>query len=223
MEEQNDKGFQLGVNVNRLNRLAHPDLLALQDNLVPPANLAIPAVPDNLVNLVRMQKPAQLTMEPASNAHLDQPAQLEMTDNPAATALLATLELLEQLPHLDHPDLQAQLVMLVLPDKMVNPVDPDNLVKMGNAELANQARKVLPDHPVQMEILVALDSLVDPDNQVDQVLLVVLDKTVVPVNLAEMDNLVKLVNLAQMLPIVLAHLERLLLHLTMRRQIQGIK
>jgi len=223
LEERNGKGFQLGVNVNRLNRLAHPDLLALQDNLVPLANLAIPAVPANPVNLVRMPKLVQLTTQPASNAHLDQPAQLEMTDNPVVLALLATLELLEQLSHLDHPDLQAQLVMLVLPDKMANPVDPDNLVKMDNAELANQARKVLPDHPVQMEILVALDSLVDPDNQVDQVLPVVLDKTVVPVKMVEMDNLVKLVNLAQMLPIVLAHLELLLLHLTMRRQIQDIK
>jgi len=223
LEDLNDKGFQLGVNVNQLNRLAHPDLLALQDNLVPPANLAIPVVPANPVNLVRMQKLAQLTTQPASNAHLDQPAQLEMTDNPVVLALLATLELLEQLLHLDHPDLQAQLVMLVLPDKMDNPVDPDNLAKMDNAELANQARKVLPDHPVQMEILVPLDSLVDPDNQVDQVLPVVLDKTVLPVKMVEMDNLVKLVNLAQMLPIVLVHLELLLLHLTKRRQIQGIK
>lgn len=223
MEDLNDKGFQLGVNVNRLNQLVHPDLLALQDNLVPLVNLAIPAVPANPVNLVRMQKLAQLTTQPASNAHLDQPAQLEMTDNPVVLALLATLELLEQLPHLDHPDLQAQLVMLVLPDQMVNPVDPDNLVKMDNAELANQARKVLPDHPVQMEILVPLDSLEDPDNQVDQVLPVVLDKMVAPVKMVEMEHLVKLVNLAQMLPIVLAHLELLLFHLTMRRQIQGIK
>lgn len=223
MEDLNDKGFQLGVNVNRLNQLVHPDLLALQDNLVPLVNLAIPAVPANPVNLVRMQKLAQLTTQPASNAHLDQPAQLEMTDNPVVLALLATLELLEQLPHLDHPDLQAQLVMLVLPDQMANPVDPDNLVKMDNAELANQARKVLPDHPVQMEILVPLDSLEDPDNQVDQVLPVVLDKMVAPVKMVEMEHLVKLVNLAQMLPIVLAHLELLLFHLTMRRQIQGIK
>jgi len=137
-------------------------------------------------------------------AHLDRLDLPETTDNPAVLANLAIPDNLGKVPDKDHPDLLDQLVMLVHPVKLVNPVILDKMEDPEHDQLAAPDQKDHLVNPAALATQEVPDKLADPGSLVMLVLPAQLVNPVDLVNLEVLANLAAVDFLAQMLLIVLA-------------------
>lgn len=151
------------------------------------------------MDVMVQQLPHNLNTIGASIVHLDQLADPEMQDARALLDMLVNLDVLQMVEDVDLLDLlvcAAQLDVLVDLDKLDDP-DPEVKFVMFPAQWDLPAPQVLPDNPVNLADLVAMEILVNPDQWDNQEMLehpVALENQETMVTMVQMEKVVQAVN-----------------------------